>query len=53
MRMNVEITGNKIPITNHILGSLPIRKASLEVIIGILNKKSIPILKNNAAPISE
>ncbi len=51
-RINVAITGSSNPITNQSLGFLPNRFAILEVIIGILNKKSIPMLINNTAPIS-
>jgi hypothetical protein len=50
-RINVATTGKTIPIKNHILGFLPIRFASLEVIIGMLSMQIIPRLINNAAPI--
>ena len=50
-RIKVEITGKNKLIINHALGSRPIRLASLEVMIGMLNKIKRPKLKNTAAPI--
>jgi hypothetical protein len=49
--INVAITGSKIPIRNHFLGSLPILLASREVINGTLSIQSIPNDINKAAPI--
>jgi len=49
--MKVAITGSSKPIKNHNLGFLPTRFAMLDVMSGILNKNSIPILINTTAPI--
>ena len=49
--IKVAITGNKIPITNQILGFLPIRLANFEVIIGTLSKNVSPKLIIITAPI--
>ena len=48
--MNVAITGSKMPIRNHFLGSLPSLLANREVIKGILSIQSIPNDINKAAP---